>query len=161
MTKTTLVTYEQVKAMQSSSYKKKQQYINVVCEWFCAADSYTCEFKLNRLSTYYAYDQGSASVIETGIWPVTWENVPSDMCARQRLKLACASVQSDQSHRCPHEETFRPWLSKKYAQWRFWSDCACAVWSESSLGKHMRRYFSWRFGSYGYCVKTALPEKMK
>ena len=34
------------------------------------------------------------------------------------------------------------------AQWRFWSDCAnCAGWSEFSLGAHVRRYVSFRFGS--------------
>ena len=39
-------------------------------------------------------------------------NVPSDIRAQRRFKSACASVQSDQSLRCPHEETLHPWLSK-------------------------------------------------
>ena len=30
------------------------------------------------------------------IWVVTWEIVPSDVCARRRLKSACAFTQSDQ-----------------------------------------------------------------
>ena len=34
------------------------------------------------------------------------------MCAKRRLKSACASVQSDQSRRCLHEEALHPWLSK-------------------------------------------------
>ena len=46
------------------------------------------------------------------LWAATWENVPSNMCAQRRLKSACASAQSDQSLRCPHEETLYPWLSK-------------------------------------------------
>ena len=32
------------------------------------------------------------------------------MCVQQRLKSACASAQSDQSLRCPHEETLHHWL---------------------------------------------------
>ena len=35
------------------------------------------------------------------------------MYAQRRLKSACASAQSDQSLRCPHEETLNSWLSKK------------------------------------------------
>ena len=35
------------------------------------------------------------------------------MCVQQRLRSACASAQSDQSLRYPHEEMFSPWLSLK------------------------------------------------
>ena len=38
------------------------------------------------------------------------KNIPSDMCAQQRLGSACAYAQSDQSLYCPHEETLHPWL---------------------------------------------------
>ena len=34
----------------------------------------------------------------------------NDLCAQRRLKSACISVQSDQSFRCPNEETLGPWL---------------------------------------------------
>ena len=48
------------------------------------------------------------------------------MWNQQRLNSACASAQSDQSFRYPHEETLHAWLCKLH-QWRFWSDCAfCA-----------------------------------
>ena len=40
------------------------------------------------------------------------QNAPSDMCAQRRLKLACASAQSDKSLRCLHDETLHPCLSK-------------------------------------------------
>ena len=46
------------------------------------------------------------------IWTATGENVPSDMYAQRRLKSACSSAQSDQSLRCPHEETLHPWRTK-------------------------------------------------
>ena len=39
-------------------------------------------------------------------------NRPSGMCSRRRHKSAGASDQSNQSIRCPHEETLHPWLSK-------------------------------------------------
>ena len=58
-------------------------------------------------------------------WASTWENVPSDVFVQRRLKLACAFSRSDQSLRCPHEETFILGYPK-CAQWRFWSDCANA-----------------------------------
>ena len=53
----------------------------------------------------------------------TSENVPPDMCAQQRLISACASAQSEQSLRCPHEDT-RVSCYPKCAEWRFWSDYA-------------------------------------
>ena len=59
-------------------------------------------------------------------WAVMWENVPSDMCAKLRLRSTCASAQSDQSLRYPHVETFRIIGYPKCLQWRFWSDYAHA-----------------------------------
>ena len=53
--------------------------------------------------------------------------VPFDMWAQQRLKLACASAQSHQSIRCPHEETLYPLAIKK-------SPCED---SESTQGAHI------------------------
>ena len=41
-------------------------------------------------------------------WAASWQNQQSGMCAQQRLRPAWASVQSDQSLRCPHEETLGP-----------------------------------------------------
>ena len=47
----------------------------------------------------------------------TWENRPSDMCAQRRLKSACASAQSDQSLRYPHEDTLYSGYPK-CTQWK-------------------------------------------
>ena len=47
-------------------------------------------------------------VIFTNILAATEENVPVGICAPNELKSAWASTQSDQSLRCPHEET---WVS--------------------------------------------------
>ena len=73
----------------------------------------------------------------------TWENRPSDMCAQRRLKSACASAQSDQSLRYPHEDTLYPWLSKMYPVKILIRLRECAVWSESSLGAHEWSYVFW------------------
>ena len=40
------------------------------------------------------------------IWAVTWENVPSGMCAQRRLKSTCACAQSDYSLHCPSLRNF-------------------------------------------------------
>ena len=92
-----------------------------------------------------------------------WENVPSDMCAQRRLKSACASAQSDQSLRWPLEETLYPSLSKTRPAKILIRVRECAVWSESSLGAHVRRYVFWRCESYYFSAMMAsyfLKEKL-
>ena len=42
------------------------------------------------------------------IWAAAWQNQQNDLCDQQRLRSAWASAQSDQSLRCPHEETLDP-----------------------------------------------------
>ena len=62
------------------------------------------------------------------------------MCAQRRLKYACASKQSEQSLRCPRQNTWRTWLtaiignypSDTYAKRRLRSACA-SVQSDQSL----------------------------
>ena len=65
----------------------------------------------------------------------------------QRLKPAYASAQSDRSLRCQHKETLHPWLSKMRPVKIQIRLCNCTVWSESSLGPHVRRYVFWHCGS--------------
>ena len=62
------------------------------------------------------------------------ENIPSYVCARWRLESACASAQSDQSLRCPYEETLWHWPSKMHIAMVLTRLCECAGWSESSMG---------------------------
>ena len=68
------------------------------------------------------------------------ENVPSDLCAQRRLKSACASTQSDQSLRRPHEETLHPPLSEMRSVKILIRLRERAGWSESLLGAHIRCY---------------------
>ena len=45
---------------------------------------------------------------KTSKWATSWQNQQDGMCAQQRLRSACAFAESDQSLRCPHEETLDP-----------------------------------------------------
>ena len=42
------------------------------------------------------------------IWAATWQKQTKWVCAERRLRSAWASAQSDQSPRCPHEESLGP-----------------------------------------------------
>ena len=46
--------------------------------------------------------------LEVYKWAAAWQNQQSGMCAQPRLRSAWASAQSDQSLRCPHEESLGP-----------------------------------------------------
>ena len=48
----------------------------------------------------------------------SWQNQQNGMCAQQRLRLAWASAQSDQSLHCPQEESLGPVANGKCAQRR-------------------------------------------
>ena len=45
---------------------------------------------------------------KSNIWAAAWQNQQNGLCAQRRLRSAWASAQSDQSLRCPHEETLGP-----------------------------------------------------
>ena len=79
----------------------------------------------------------------TALWTVFWENVPSDMCAKRRLKSACTTAQSDRSPRRPHEETSHPMLSKMRPVKILIRLHEFGSWSESSLCAYVRRYIFW------------------
>ena len=42
------------------------------------------------------------------IWAASWQNQQNGMCAQQRLGSAWAAAQTDQSLRCPQEDTLDP-----------------------------------------------------
>ena len=54
---------------------------------------------ITQPQTYYMYSM--TSII---IWAASRQNQQSVICAQRRLRSTWASVQSDQSLRCPHEE---------------------------------------------------------
>ena len=56
------------------------------------------------------------------------------LCAQRRLRSAWASAQSDQSLRCPHEESLGPQLPIKRTAKTLIRLGGCPGWSESSLG---------------------------
>ena len=56
------------------------------------------------------------------------------LCAQRRLRSAWASTQSDQSLRCPREETLGPQLPSEHKAKILIRLGGCPGWSESSLG---------------------------
>ena len=62
------------------------------------------------------------------------------VCAQRRLRSAWASAQSDQSLRCPQEESLGPYLPIQRNP-RLWSDWADAQADLSSLGTHSFCWF--------------------
>ena len=63
------------------------------------------------------------------------------VCAQRRLRSAWASVQSDQSLRCPHEENLGPELLIERTAKTLFRLGGCQGWSESSLGTQPHCWF--------------------
>ena len=81
-------------------------------------------------------------------WAATSGNVPSDLCARRWFRSACAFAYSDQSldwahFRWPRMRSFFMRTTKTLIRLR-----GCAVWLESLLGAHARRYIFSYCGSF-------------
>ena len=67
-------------------------------------------------------------------WAASWQNQQNDLCAKRRLRSAWASAYSDESLRCPHEETLGPQLPIERTAKTLITLGGCPDWSESSLG---------------------------
>ena len=63
------------------------------------------------------------------------------LCAQRKLRSAWASAQSDQSHRCLHEESLCPYLPTEHTAKTLIRLGRCPGWSESSLGAHSFCWF--------------------
>ena len=105
-------------------------------------------------TTYYAAVAAGGKIqwlvswlLVTGvwIWSQTWGNVPSDSCTRSKLKSGYASTQSEQCLRYLHDGNWHHLLPKMHPVKIQIRLRKCAVWSESSLGAHVRRYL------FGHC----------
>ena len=79
-------------------------------------------------------------------WAASWQNQRNGMCAQRRLRAAWASTQSDQSLRCPHEESWGPELPTERTAKTLIRLGGCPDWSESSVGPQS---FCW------FCHETA------
>ena len=91
-----------------------------------AAEVSTSQLKLYDCFTFWLYNPDACpgcisklqncntnwelSLSYEKIWAASWQNQQNDLCAKQRLRSAWASAQSDQSLRCQYEESLGPWL---------------------------------------------------
>ena len=69
-------------------------------------------------------------------WATSWQNQQNGMCAQQRLRSDWPA-QSDQSLRCPHEESLCPQLPIERKGKTLIRLGGCPGWSESLLGIHV------------------------
>ena len=83
--------------------------------------------------SYFFLPQSDLSRLVTK--PTKW------VCAQRRFRSAWASAQSDQSLRCPHEESLGPWLPTERTAKTLIRLGRCPGWSESSLGTHSLCWF--------------------
>ena len=88
--------------------------------------------------------------------------VPSNLCPKWRLRLSCASAQSDQSLCYPQKETCI--LSyPKCTQWRFGLNWANAQAALNLLWEHVWRYIFWCYSPYSWewswsgCMAVCTP----
>ena len=87
-------------------------------------------------------------------WATAWQNHQNDMCAQRRLRSTWASVQSDQSQRCPPEAKFVPKLPNERTAKTLIRLGRCLGWFESSLGtKVILLVLSWG-GSKGFFLES-------
>ena len=82
------------------------------------------------------------------------------ICAPTKTQIILRSPESDQNLRCPFQETLHPWLSKTRPAKILIRLRECAVWSESSLGAHIRKYVSGHFGSFEKPISNRLHVRL-
>ena len=82
------------------------------------------------------------------IWAEGWQNQQNHMCAQRSLRSAWACPQSDQSIRCPHEESFGHSLTIERTVKTLTGLGGCPGWSESSLGAQVILLAMSCFGSF-------------
>ena len=85
-------------------------------------------------------------------WAGTHHFLQDYMCAKRRLRSACASAQSDQSLRFLSEDALDPCLPTERPAKTLIRLRGCAGWSESSLGAHVSLYAVSRLNFYIFTI---------
>ena len=80
-------------------------------------------------------------------WAASWQNQQNGGCAQRRLRSAWASAQSDQSLRCPHEESLGPYLpiartAKTLIRLGGWANSHLLVLSWDGANVHIEWFFN-------------------
>ena len=112
--------------------------------WFCHEAAHISLSFCIRLNDIWLY----LCIWDTGEYnPQHEKKQQTDMCAQRRLRSAWASAHSDQSLRCPQEESLGPYLLTERLAKTLIRTGGCPGWSESSLGSVILLVLSWG-GSY-------------
>ena len=74
-------------------------------------------FRLRNILEKNKVDLFACCLIFIYNWASAWQNQQNGMCAQRNLRSAWASAQSDQSLRCPHEES-----KPLHEDWSDWAD---------------------------------------
>ena len=92
--------------MQTANSDQTGQMSRLI--WVFAGCTWICWFCRAMVQMPYASPSLSFLQLCHKVPHVSWQNKHNDMCAQWRLRSDWASAQSDQSLRCPHEESLGP-----------------------------------------------------
>ena len=87
------------------------------------------------------------------IWAASWQNQQNGMCTQRRLRSAWASAQSDQSLRCPHDESLGPQLPIEHTAKTLIRLGEAPGWSEYSLGAQSLCWFCHEVAHFSILVR--------
>ena len=81
-------------------------------QWLAFFVSHQIFFETVHFEILHAYCDGKITASSSGdkntIWAASWQTQQNGMCVQWILRSAWALAQSDQSIRCPHEESLGP-----------------------------------------------------
>ena len=123
--------------MRNPAFRVNQERFKPVCSATGASNSLWISniATVVKLLLYYMCLGSRQQKSRNMTKPTKW------LCAQRRLRSAWASAQSDQSLRCPHEESLGRYLPIQCTAKTLIRLGRCLGWSESSLGAHSFCWF--------------------
>ena len=112
---------------------------------FDCQQSILYSFVTQCIYSWYKEVYGSWNTVNRNsfnIWAASWPKCTKWLCAQRRLRSAWVSAQSDQSLRCPHEESLGLYLPTECTAKTLIRLGGCPGWSKSSLGAQSFCWFS-------------------
>ena len=94
------------KALNILAGKIKPKYLIKNSNFLCQS---AVNYKVNLWLINAEFEiSDTFSILKNTKWTASWQNQQNGTCTQWRLRSAGASAQSDQSLRCPHEESLIP-----------------------------------------------------